>query len=547
MTLLPIVGRELIEASRRRSTHLVRVGAAAVAVLVGTFFFAADHRGSWAGSGRGEAIFMWLAVLLHLYCLGAGVSRTADCLSEEKREGTLGLLFLTDLKGHDVVLGKLVATSLNAVYGALAVLPVLAIPLLAGGVAPADFARTAGVALNNLFFSLAVGMFCSAVFRDDRRSMGWAWSILLFVTVLLPAAGAFFCAQTEQMRWYPLFVVLSPGFDAIMAFQEPAASFSRQFKGLPWFEISVACIHGLSWLLLAAACWLVPRTWQDRPLSRAGAARRQRLTNLELGAVPERVALRQRLLDLNPVLWLSGRQRHQRTLVWLFVGVMVGIWVWLEGVGDRGGGDEFLAGVILVGMHAGLKLWLASEAGRRFSLDRASGALELILSTPLSVPEILRGQHAALLRQFGLPALAVLAMDLMVSFAVMPGEEGSFLWLCVTLVFVADMSTLPWVGMWQGLNSSRPNVAAGRTVALILVLPWVLYLVVPLGVGIFSNFAWSWGNQGLPAWLSRHLPVLFWVSLCVGVNVLFGLLARRRLLEEFRALATTRFGGPGKG
>ena len=29
---------------------------------------------------------------------------TADSLSAEKREGTLGLLFLTDLRGYDVVL-----------------------------------------------------------------------------------------------------------------------------------------------------------------------------------------------------------------------------------------------------------------------------------------------------------------------------------------------------------------------------------------------------------------------------------------------------------
>ena len=31
---------------------------------------------------------------------------TADCLSEEKREGTLGLLFLTDLRGYDIVVSS---------------------------------------------------------------------------------------------------------------------------------------------------------------------------------------------------------------------------------------------------------------------------------------------------------------------------------------------------------------------------------------------------------------------------------------------------------
>src|SRR5207247_5618088 len=82
-----------------------------------------------------------------VYCLLRGVGLTADCLSEEKREGTLGLLFLTDVRGYDVVFGKLVATSLNALYGVLAIVPVLAVPLLMGGVAAGEFGRIALVAV----------------------------------------------------------------------------------------------------------------------------------------------------------------------------------------------------------------------------------------------------------------------------------------------------------------------------------------------------------------------------------------------------------------
>src|SRR5664279_1436043 len=106
-----------------------------------------------------------------LYCLAGGVRFTADCLSEEKREGTLGLLFLTDLKGYDVVLGKLVATSLNGFYAVLAVVPVLALPLLLGGVAPGEFGRMALVTINTLFFSLALGMCVSALSRSARKAM----------------------------------------------------------------------------------------------------------------------------------------------------------------------------------------------------------------------------------------------------------------------------------------------------------------------------------------------------------------------------------------
>ena len=94
-----------------------------------------------------------------MYCLLSGVWFTADCLSEEKREGTLGLLFLTDLKGYDVVLGKLVATSLNGLYAVLAAVPILALPLLMGGVAPGEVrAHGAGRGQHALLFPRARDM-----------------------------------------------------------------------------------------------------------------------------------------------------------------------------------------------------------------------------------------------------------------------------------------------------------------------------------------------------------------------------------------------------
>ena len=63
-----------------------------------------------------------------------GVRYTSDCLSEERREGTLGLLFLTDLNGWDIVAGKIAGRALRAVYNLLAVFPILALTLFLGGV-----------------------------------------------------------------------------------------------------------------------------------------------------------------------------------------------------------------------------------------------------------------------------------------------------------------------------------------------------------------------------------------------------------------------------
>ena len=132
MTFLPVVDRELRVAARRRGTYWTRLLFAVVcAGIVGlVLMFAWAMRGGTSGIGAG--LFHFLTLIALGFSAFAGVFLTADCLSEEKREGTLGLLFLTDLKGYDVVLGKLLATSVPAIYGVLAVFPVQAITLTMG-------------------------------------------------------------------------------------------------------------------------------------------------------------------------------------------------------------------------------------------------------------------------------------------------------------------------------------------------------------------------------------------------------------------------------
>src|SRR4051812_12692098 len=131
MVLLPIVDRELRVAARRASTYWMRC-VAAMLVLIVFLVLLANGRGSMAQMGK--HLLNAMGVLALGFSMLAGVFLTSDCLSEEKREGTLGLLFLTDLKGYDVVLGKLAANSLHAFFGLLAIFPVLGLSLLLGGV-----------------------------------------------------------------------------------------------------------------------------------------------------------------------------------------------------------------------------------------------------------------------------------------------------------------------------------------------------------------------------------------------------------------------------
>src|SRR6266576_2729857 len=166
MTFLPVVDRELRVAARRRGTYWTRLLFAVVCagIVSLVLMFAWAMRGGTSGVGAG--LFRFLTLIALGFSAFAGVFLTADCLSEEKREGTLGLLFLTDLKGYDVVVGK-----------------VLAITLTMGGVTAGEFWRMTLVFLNTLFFSLSVGMLVSSVSHQEHQAMTGAAGLMLLISV----------------------------------------------------------------------------------------------------------------------------------------------------------------------------------------------------------------------------------------------------------------------------------------------------------------------------------------------------------------------------
>src|SRR5438876_1832578 len=170
MRFLPIVARELRVAARRRSTYTLRLLAAAAAFSIILWLCLLPAPGQPL-TALGKSLFTALSIMAFAYCLLIGPFITADCLSSEKREGTLGLLFLTDLRSFDVVLGKWAATSLAGFYGLLAVLPSLAVPLLFGGVTPAEYGRTALAVVNAVLFSLTGGILVSAMSRDHTKAI----------------------------------------------------------------------------------------------------------------------------------------------------------------------------------------------------------------------------------------------------------------------------------------------------------------------------------------------------------------------------------------
>jgi ABC-type transport system involved in multi-copper enzyme maturation permease subunit len=465
MTFLPIVERELREGARKKSPRYTRLIVAAVALLIGLFqitfvpFFS-------RGPVQGGVAFSIITGFAFLLCVGAGVFFTADCLSEEKREGTLGLLFLTDLRGYDVVLGKLAAQLVHLGYALLAVIPGAALPLLLGGVTGGELWRISLALANLLLFALASGVLASSICREAGKAMTLTAAILLFFCLFLPSAG--------------LLGSPSPSVAYLNAME------TSYLKSPMVYWWALAGSHLVAWLMIALASLVLPRAWQDRP--KREVLDRNILTPTTQPTVqndaPITITRRNpELLDADPILWLIGQRQGVKAAVW----AICVLWLFIAFIAVLVAGPNALLALVWIGWAGllGVKVLFTFEACRFFASTRRAGAFEFLLSTPINANRLISAQWATLRRTFGPPLIAVVigtGVAVAMSIAVYNSRLEDFLGLSVLsmgvagaaiLLQVLDMFALAWLGMWLALTMKKPQLAAGATLLYVIVLPWV--------------------------------------------------------------------------
>ena len=216
---------------------------------------------------------------------------------------------------------------------------------------------------------------------------------------------------------------------------------------------------------------------------------------------------------------------------------MVAWWVFTTlSIGHIDEAANFSMAFLLNGM---LKLWITTEAGRQLAEDKRSGAFELLLSTPLTVRDIVHGQWLALRRQFLKPVVAAIVLELVLIFSVhynrpVDQTQARWVWLAGILMLVADVITLGWVAMSTALTEKNHGRATAKTAAVILALPWILFGAVAGGtrlwVWVFLFFRAPWE----PDW---PYDLGWWFGLGMLVDVITLLKARRQLQTSFRQFA----------
>ncbi|HVM51335.1 MAG TPA: ABC transporter permease [Candidatus Acidoferrum sp.] len=572
MRFLSIADRELRSAARQKATYRARWLTAVV--FLGLFFWLMWVFDGFTSRRVAPRIFSLYSFLIFLYCLFLATARTGDCLSVEKREGTLGLLFLTNLNSAEIITGKLCSTALASVYGLLAVFPMLALPMLMGGISFSLFGRIVLGLLNGILFALAAGFLASAVCKRQFNAIALAMGLMIGVGggLLLGAAAAEAHARTRPLA--PWLAGLSPLYCLI------AADGTRLF-GRNHFWGSAGAVAGMSFSCLGLTTLLLARTWRDRPEGGRAWRRLRFWRRSERSFSAKAAALRQRLLAINPLFWLSSRQVVGAPVFMFLAVVLTLITVYVTAPYfarvTAGGVNRAVLGQLIAWLFTGLAIhalvlyYAAMAASQRLAEDKQTGALELILGTSTTERTISRGLWLGYWRRMFFPALLAVLVHGFFLWVVLvmatldppgpipPGTTPGELFWCalfnlplrgrpvdwqfgimlrIVLLILAQMVvawvTLGWVGRWLGLRMKHPGFAPMASVVLLLVPPIFLFT---LTCGLFDKLQ----LYQLPP--RRLLPILVWLAFAMGCAhcLVLSAWASTRLRRQLRSVAMSRY------
>jgi hypothetical protein len=558
MTFLPIIERELRVRARSGATYWVRF----TIPLAGMLFCLPQLL--WAGpmgtsATLGPGLLNGLVSAAFLLSCGACLL-TADVISSERREGTLGLLLLTRVSTFDVLLGKLGSAGLTSLCALVAFLPLLMIPVLVGGVKGGEVIRKGLVLPDTLFLALAAGLWASARGREWLKT-GRTALLLVAALVLGPSLVG--------LVFRPVGAVVA-GIGLLSPLGTISSAGDSMYKASPGeYWVSLMLVQAMGWALVFGAGFRLRSGWREErgeatvPVpgpADAGAAESDGpwLSCSWTPSVPGRAAegetetapLRSQPLDedANPIAWLLQRQRGIQALLW--AGALVGLPLNnVFPVVFRFLGPGLYSSVAwplslaTKALEGALFAWAAS---RFFVEARRTGELELLLTTPLGARELVSTQWAVLKRRLRWPMLVlVVPAFLQAGYAFLATQRGfgpgnayslpyaiSRLIGCVDIFF--EVGAICWVGLWFGLKAGGQARAIVWTVSLVRGLP---YLIAILWSILFSVLARSAGRSSLRIWIMMSLPQVVTLVLYLGLIRL----ARQRLLGELAGAEVMKF------
>jgi ABC-type transport system involved in multi-copper enzyme maturation permease subunit len=506
----PIFNREFLTVPRRPRHYITRVAyLGTLWVLAVTTWLAT---GTWMRTATlgetarlGPLLFQLLTLAqLALFLFFAALS-AASAVALEKDRRTFILLLLTDLRDHEIVLGKLLGSLLPIGLLLLATVPLLVFLVLLGGVGLSQVAQAVLVLGATALAAGSLGGLV-ALWRD-RTFQSLALTVLFLVLYLclvralplLPGLADGPAAQQAGL-WLDPFQALATVQDPVAAAGEavpPAVGFALAMLGLS------VLLNG--WGLLRLRVWnpsgepIIQREAPDAaeevdPAKRAAA-------HAAPGAV--------RTVGPNPILWREiftrayGRRPLLVKTAYFVVLALIGYFALSPLVlgGDR---PAYMAAYGLIPIGVLSLLLVAAQAATAITSERDTGALDLLLVTDLRPGEFIFGKLGGILynsKEYLLPPLLLAGVYAFYGCLATPpagspelrGPMNLASLVCVLGATLVVQAFTVVLGIHVALRNANSRLAIVNTLSTIFFLTAGTLVCVFL-ILINGRFEYQWGS-----------------------------------------------------
>jgi ABC-type Na+ efflux pump permease subunit len=530
----PIFAREGLTLPRRPQHYLARTAYLGLLWVLGLTTWQAtvgwNQTATVGDSSRfGLLLFQILTFVQLLLLLFFAALSAASTITQEKDRRTFILLLLTDLRNYEIVLGKLLGSLLQIGLLLAGMVPVLALCLLLGGVAPEQAGKAVLVLTATALAAGSLGGLV-ALWRD-KTFQSLALTVLFLVLYLclvralavLPAALGGLPGVGDYVQGLPVTdwqQRLDP-FLALQSILEPpagtgpatAAEQLRLAAGAPAErpDPALAPAYGYAAVMLGLSvvlnAWAILRlrVWNPsgEPIMQRERPEDEELDRAKAHAAPGPV----RHVWANPILWREiatrayGRRPYLvKTAFFVVLGLIC--YYALLPLGSADGRPAFAAAYGLVPVGVLSLLLISAQAVTAITSERDGGALDLLLVTDLTPQEFIFGKLGGIgwnTKEYLLPPILLAAVYAWFGWLAAPpashpeqlAAKNVEAWLCVTGGALVLQAFAMVLGIHVALRSDKSRLAVVNTLGTVFFLS-VGTLVCVYLILINGRFEYQW-------------------------------------------------------
>ncbi len=493
----PVVHRELSVYSRQLWTYWIRTCLALGGL--GIFIVVSYSRDFEIGAGKGQIFVIPLAAGLFFAAAIVGIRSTYDTIGRERRQGTLSLMYLTGLQPEEVMIAKVASNGLQNIWAILAILPLLGMPLVIGGVTALMFVEIMIAVVLTVATAMTIGFLKSC--EEPNEHLAFSQAIRSFGQRCLSPLGPMLLFLWAYLDYQIFFAI-----NTILCYQSTAST---------WDHAQVA----------------FSRAWRNSADPSAAQATTIRATvkrTNRLSSGPDRVLPSGAVYgkkkptycgDRHPGEWIVNRYADTRQVSARMVGVvfclaLLPLLLFVDL-------DIFMS-MYFAFVIPGRLLYLAALAKiapQAFGEITGNGAIEILQTTQVRMNAIVRRVIKRLSLDVVLGGLPFLAVDLIYLYRAQVNlTTNSADFATLKQVFLIQ-NQLTWstalatifVGIWMGIRYGSLSRGAYWTVAYLLIGPVVLLLLVGIdNYGIIlalTCYALAWaGYAAFRLWRALERP-----------------------------------------